>query len=581
MRFGDDIRVLAPDEFARLFPLRAPNLMWLLGAGASASAGVPTAGDMVWEFKQQLYVSQRRVSLNSVSDLSNPAIRNQLQSYIDSSKRYPPADSPDEYAALFEAAWPDERDRRTYIDGKLSGAKPSYGHMALATLTQGRLAKIIWTTNFDPLVADAAAKVFESTGALTTIALDAPDLAADSIANQRWPIEIKLHGDFRSRRLKNTSDELRQQDALLRREFVDACRSYGLVVVGYSGRDDSIMDSLSDGLTQNKNPFPGGLFWLHRGDDPPLPRVIDFLRQVTAKGVDGGLVPIINFDEVLRDLLRLCGDLDTTVLDAFAAERRRWTPPPQVGGKRGWPVVRLNAIPVIEFPAHCRRVVCSVGGTLEVREAAQKVGTGIIAARLRAGVLAFGRDADLKMAFDSFGITEFDLYAIDSKRLRFETGERGLLSEALSTALARRRGLILYRRRNSHMMALKDPANECWQPLRKLVGKLSGAVDGDPSLRWSEGISLRLDWAADRPWLIIEPRTIFEGLNADNKALAASFARERTVRRYNQTLNNLIAFWVHLLAQGGTPLRALDIGDGVDAAFRLGPDTAFSWRAQA
>ena len=32
------------DDFARRFALRAGNLMWLLGAGASASAGIPTAG---------------------------------------------------------------------------------------------------------------------------------------------------------------------------------------------------------------------------------------------------------------------------------------------------------------------------------------------------------------------------------------------------------------------------------------------------------------------------------------------------------------------------------------------------------
>lgn len=44
------------------------------------------------------------------------------------------------------------------------------------------------------------------------MALDAPDLAAQRLADERWPVEIKLHGDFRSRRLKNTGDELRHQD---------------------------------------------------------------------------------------------------------------------------------------------------------------------------------------------------------------------------------------------------------------------------------------------------------------------------------------------------------------------------------
>jgi hypothetical protein len=252
MRIASDIKVISADDFVRRFPLRAKNLMWLLGAGASASAGIPTAWDMIWEFKQQLFVSQRRVSLQSVSDLSNQAIRHQLQSYIDASGRFPAAGSPDEYAALFEAAWPDERDRRSYIDGKVSGAKSSFGHLAIATLMKGDLLRLVWTTNFDPLVADAAARVFGSTGALTSVALDAPDLARDVVASGRWPVEIKLHGDFRSRRLKNTTDELRQQDARLKQEFVDASRAYGLVVVGYSGRDDSVMETLMAGLEDDR-----------------------------------------------------------------------------------------------------------------------------------------------------------------------------------------------------------------------------------------------------------------------------------------------------------------------------------------
>ncbi len=52
---------IGADDFARRFSMRGGNLMWLLGAGASASAGIPTAEDMLWEFKQQLFISQRRV----------------------------------------------------------------------------------------------------------------------------------------------------------------------------------------------------------------------------------------------------------------------------------------------------------------------------------------------------------------------------------------------------------------------------------------------------------------------------------------------------------------------------------------
>ena len=77
------------DDFARRFSMRSGGLMWLLGAGASASAGIPTAWDMIWAFKQQLYVSQRRVALAAVQDLSNPAIRAQIQDFITSQGKRP------------------------------------------------------------------------------------------------------------------------------------------------------------------------------------------------------------------------------------------------------------------------------------------------------------------------------------------------------------------------------------------------------------------------------------------------------------------------------------------------------------
>src|SRR5262245_52568692 len=120
------------DDFARRFGVRAANLMWFLGAGASASAGVPTAWDLIWDFKQRLFVSQRRVSLKLVADLSSPAVRAQLQAHIDACGTLPPSGAPDEYAALFEAVYPSESDRRAYLDAKVTGARPSYGHLALA-----------------------------------------------------------------------------------------------------------------------------------------------------------------------------------------------------------------------------------------------------------------------------------------------------------------------------------------------------------------------------------------------------------------------------------------------------------------
>lgn len=568
---------LRVDDFTRRFALRATNLMWFLGAGASASAGIPTAWDMVWEFKQLLYVSQRRVALQSVADLSNPAIRAQLQAHIDAAGTLPAAGSPEEYAGLFEAVYPAELDRRAFLAAKLTGAKPSYGHLALAVLMRAQRSRLVWTTNFDPLVADSCAKIFGTTGTLTSVALDAPDLARQVIGESRWPVEVKLHGDFRSRRLKNTNDELRQQDARLRQLLVEACGRFGLVAAGYSGRDGSIMDTLDEAASR-PGAFPAGLFWLHRGEDPPLQRVDALLTRAAASGIEAALVRIENFDEALRDAIRLMDGLDATGLDSFAAERRRWSPAPRPVGRKGWPVVRLNALPVVEAPTVCRRVVCNIGGTAELRAVIENARVNVLGARTKAGVLAFGSDGDVRKTFESHSIAEFDLHTIEARRLRYDSAERGLLREAMTRAIVRGRGLIAIHRRSADQLAPADPAADMWAELRRLVGALAGSVRDHPELRWREGISARLDWADDRLWLLIDPCTVFDGIDDTNKAFAADFARERTVRRYNPQLNDLLSFWTAHLA-GNEELRAFAVGDGIDAVFRLSRDTAFSRRA--
>lgn len=571
---------IGADDFARRFALRASNLMWLLGAGASVSAGIATAEDMIWDFKQRLFISQRRVSRQSVADLSSPAVRAQIQAHIDAGGQLPPQGAPAEYAALFEAVYPAESDRRAYLDSKMTGARPSYGHIALATLMRAELCRLVWTTNFDPLIADAAAQVFGSTGPLTTVALDSPKLAAQCIADGRWPVDVKIHGDFRSRSLKNTTDELRHQDAQLRGVLIDTCRRYGLVVAGYSGRDESVMDTLDEALKED-SPFPQGLFWLHRGEGRPLDRVCQFVMRATDAGVEAAVVRVENFDEALRDLMRMVEGIDTSHLDAFAAQRRRWSGAPAPAGRRNWPVVRLNALEVIQSPTVCRRVVCSVGGYAQIQQAVDEAAVDILVARVRAGVLAFGSDTDIHAAFDRYDITEFDLHALEQKRLRHDSGERGLLRVALARALARNRGMRHLRRRNTDLLTPINVTGDSWAPLRELAGQLSGAVTGYPDLTWFEGIGTRLEWADDRMWLLVDPRTVFDGTTAENRAIAADFARQRSVRRYNRELNELIAFWAGTLAGDGGDLPALGVGDGVDAVFRLSPDTAYSRRAGA
>jgi NAD-dependent SIR2 family protein deacetylase len=565
------------DDFARRFSMRTGKLMWLLGAGVSAAAGIQTAWDMIWRFKRELYVAQRKASPQSVGDLSSPAVQSLLNTFISDSDTLPKPGSPEEYSALFEATYPNEQDRRTYIDHMIRGMKPTQGHLALSALLRAKHSNIVWTTNFDHLLADACARTFETTAALNMATLDGAALAGEFISEQQWPIEIKLHGDYRSRRLKNTSEELRHQDAQFRRQFVDGCRRFGLVIAGYSGRDDSIMSVLEEAFSE-PNAFPNGLFWLHRGDAPPFERVKQLLERAKAAGVEAALVRIDNFDEAMIDLLRLLPDIDTTQIRAEGQERRRFSLAPEPLGKRSWPILRMNALNVTR-PTNCRKVVCSIGGGKALREAVDAASAKLIVARTKFGVLGFGSDVEFRRALDPFGISEFGIATFEDHRLRYDSQERGLLRRALVAAIAREQAMDARPRGNSDLLSPQAPTDPSWKGLREIIGgPINGSVPKHPEITWREGVGVRLDWASDKLWLLLEPRIVFNGGREETKAITADFARERTVKRYNPVLDKLIHFWSKRFA--GSDLRAFGIGDGVDAVFDVDGKSAFSRAAK-
>ena len=257
------------------------------------------------------------MSIRSCADIGDPSLQARIQQYFDSRKTYPAADSPDEYASYFETAYPDEGDRRKVLEIHITAARPSYGHLAIASLLKAGRVRVLWTTNFDRTIEDAAAQVFGGTATLRIATLDSAAIALNALNEGRWPMLGKLHGDFQSGRLKNTSEELRKQDVLLREALVQGCQRSGLAVVGYSGRDESIVDALS-GAMDGSASFPAGLFWFHRTDQALLPGVRRLAQKAQEKGVAMHLLAMETFDELMADIVNIMPDLSaelTTALD--------------------------------------------------------------------------------------------------------------------------------------------------------------------------------------------------------------------------------------------------------------------------
>src|SRR6266540_4730134 len=129
-----DPKPLALTDFLCTYSVRSHNIMWFLGAGASASAGVPTAYDMIWDFKRTLFCASNRVPARTCQDLSDPNLRRKIQRHFDQSVGYPVMDSEEEYSSYFSAVYRTEQDRRNYIDRLVANGRPSYGHLALGSL---------------------------------------------------------------------------------------------------------------------------------------------------------------------------------------------------------------------------------------------------------------------------------------------------------------------------------------------------------------------------------------------------------------------------------------------------------------
>jgi hypothetical protein len=569
--------------------------MWLTGAGASASAGVKTAGNMIWDFKQQIFCAEQRITVKSCPGLSDLAFRGRLNQYFKTKGGYPAANSDEEYAFYFEAAYPQERDRRSYIDGMVSGATPSNGCIAIAVLAKLNVLHTLWTTNFDHLPEDAFARVFGTTTSFVVSSLDTPELAEQALAEAKRPLIGKLHGDFLSRRLKNTTEELKAQDQRLRRSLVNECKRQGLIVVGYSGRDQSVMETLEEGIDGGRG-FPNGLFWFRRPDSDPLPSLIRLIDKAKAAGIDAHIIEAETFDEIMMDLFILM-DCPDDMRSLFDQRRPRLSQVEIPPAGRSWPVIRFNAVPLTSVPATCRRVVCEIGGTTAVREAIRAASADVVGLRREVGVIAFGSDEQIRAAFKPFGITEFDLHPIDISRLEFECAEHGLLNDCLAKAFCRERKLQARPTRHGWKLYINSalPVSADFQKLKTAVGGLSGTVTGT-RVKWAEAVLIKIERRLSQTWLVFEPsieldrdgdqgrdfETVPRTLEEENEwANAREFVRERSARRYNHVLANLIEGWLDIFLgtenQSAT-VRTFGIGDGIDASFSLLRTTGFSNR---
>ncbi|WP_154355139.1 SIR2 family protein [Pseudomonas aeruginosa] len=608
------IKTLTGPQFASTFCLRPEQFAWLLGAGASAAAGIPTGYSMILDFKKRLFCQLSKISLREV-DANDPLWQQRIDLFFSTRSELPAPDDPTEYARAFEAVYPTAEDRRIYIEKAVTMGTPSFAHRVLATLLTTRRIPCVFTTNFDQLVETATTLTDQLVPAnerasMTTAAIDNAERAERCLRESRWPFLAKLHGDFQSVELKNTTDELREQDVRMRNVLGAACARFGLVIVGYSGRDESVMAALTEALAQ-PNAFPGGIYWVTRSARSVLPAVKDLLEKVAQAGVTTALVESPTFDELAGDIIdgiSLSPVLLQHVQDSRSAQILAELPLP-AREQRSFPVLQCSAIPILAMPQQARRIEINAAiTTVRARELAREARARVVVASIGREIAAFGSDAELLRAFAPVGgkiAGTIDLHPdTDSWAL-------GLLYDALTWAISRGKPLLPRLRRKGHAIIVAsglptDSPERVASRKEKLsrLGQaystpLSGKVEGY-DYPFSEGVQIRLDRVADRWWCAFEPFTYVElpraeagdGANHDEaNDNVASFVhranpvmdwqRQRWAGRRNKEWARIIAGWARLLpGSNDGVVKAIglreDSGPGQDAEFRLSPVTAWS-----
>lgn len=610
------IPTMTSRAFATAFALR-PNLVsWFLGAGASAASGIPTGYAMIRDFKAKIFCSHNDISRREI-DAGDQVWIDRMDDFFRRTSVLPPDGDPNEYAAAFELVYPQERHRRQYIEDAVRKGTPCFGHKVLGALMAARKVDCVFTTNFDPLIEDTALaasallQVADQTRP-TVAAIDSGERAMRCLKESGWPLVAKLHGDYQSVRIKNTGSELEKQDETMRHVLVEASQRFGMVFVGYSGRDQSVMEALTSVLKE-KTPFPNGLYWVASSAAKLLPAVTEFLTVAQHAGVDVAVVECSTFDELAADLIKVV-DLPSPLLNMVTQGR----PTPRLvrvelpsNATRQYPMLRLSALLIESMPRVARRVTLAQPlATTAVRGLLRAQNCKAVVAAYGRNLAVFGRDEEIVAALASVGGQLTGTVDLNPTQ---DSWALGLMYDALTKALSRQRPLIPRYKRSGHSLLVARPregddqelARKRAQDLARLRAAYEANLTGQvPKLDFPfhEGVFLKLEQIDDRWWCGFEPYTFVdvprEQLDQTPPEKAASvqealgvqygrrggdpagdWRREHWATKYNKHWANIIDAWAAMLTttkDGTVRAFGIDQQTGIDASFSISTQTGWS-----
>ena len=429
--------ILPLDAFIRSVGVnRATPHALFLGAGASVSSGVPSAEKCIWEWKRSIFATNNPGLEEQFSELSLPSVQSRIQEWLDRQGIFPSVGSTDEYEFYIEHCYPIMENRRAYFQDRIRSAKPHVGYRLLSHLAQGDIMRSVWTTNFDGFATRTAADFN-----LTTIevGIDCQD-RLHRIPSKGELVCVSLHGDYRYDSLKNTQEELQTQETELREALIRELRNTPMIVIGYSGRDQSVMEVFKTAYTGQGL---GTLYWCGYGDGEIPEHIADLIRHARANKRQAFYVPAQGFDDLMTRLALHC--LDSEARQAAQNDLSQMAPrdlldrkPFRIAAQQISTLIKSNAFE-IDCPTEVFQFDLKVWPKERVwswlRE--QTCNHHVVAVPLRGKVLAIGLIDDMREIFGDNIKGDIQRTPVEPEEFRYEDGAIvSLMREALVSTIA-------------------------------------------------------------------------------------------------------------------------------------------------
>jgi len=270
--------------------------VWLLGAGASFSSGVPLAAPSVMRIAKRVYAERELGGRTPVEQIKAGEWQAWLQKYpwyIHGEDRLG-----ENFPLVVEHLLrPREYRTRILLDLLVPTNGIGAGYRRLAELVMRGLAKTIMTTNFDTCLPDALNALRPHIRHVAEVNRAPGDLREFGLFNRAQI--VWLHGKAEQYSDRNDQGEIEKLDPRMVKQLVPLIASSPLIVAGYRGSEPSVMEHLLGRNAKATHNFKNGIFWCIRKGETLHPNV-----EALARAVRGNftLLPIDGFDELLTDL---------------------------------------------------------------------------------------------------------------------------------------------------------------------------------------------------------------------------------------------------------------------------------------